>query len=254
VATFFGSLGVGAGLAIPLLERASDPAGAGAHGLPRGAVLLLVLGILVVLGGSVVTLTGQSVACTRPAVAPARPWALSSLALGVISRLLGGFALVLFALTLIAAEGAPVPVGGRFLERLWRAAEPVPFPGLFGCMGVAGGLAGLAEVVYLACYLRALAQGCGEERLARRVVEYIRFLVTFLIMLVVGSALLVPLLALLPGEPEFKTGLVRVAVVGGLICLLILFAQFIGLVRDTRDAIARGNAPGPGGQPALPGR
>jgi hypothetical protein len=124
----------------------------------------------------------------------------------------------------------------------------VPRYALFLLLG--SGLAAVAEVVCVALFLRAVARFLGAKLLARRAGEYARFFVTFTALLFALNYFSGYLLRLAPGDPESKSRMVPVLLVVELACFLILAAQFLGLVKDTRDTVerARTNTSGPAGQ------
>jgi hypothetical protein len=242
VMTFVGSLAIAAALAAALLRQASGPAGGDGSAAPNWASLLQGLGALAILAGSVVYLVGQCMACAAPAEAGARGWAIGALVAGLVSRLLAGLAVLLVVLAFLS--GASAAAGGKDgLFEAERAARPALGPLFLWLVFLASGLAGLTEVVHVALFLRALAQVLGEKMLARRAGEYARFFVTFSVGIGLLNYFAVPLLGLIPGDLDTKMRLIPVAIIGELICFLILFGQFIALVRDTRDAVTRARGP-----------
>jgi hypothetical protein len=242
VVTFLGSLAIAVALAAALLRQASGPAGGDGSPVPDWAPLLQGLGALAILAGSVVYLVGQCMACAAPTEAGARGWAIGALVAGLVSRLLAGLALLLLVLAFLSGASAAA-AGPDDLFEAERAARPAPVPRFLWLVALASGLAGLTEVVHVALFLRALAQVLGEKVLVRRAGEYARFFVTFTVGIGLLNYFAVPLLALIPGDLDVKMRLIPVALIGELICFLILFGQFIALVRDTRDAIARVRGP-----------
>jgi hypothetical protein len=241
VVTFLGSLAIAVALAAALLRQASGPASGDGSAVPGWASLLQGLGALALLAGSVVYLVGQCMACAAPAEAGARGWAVGALVAGLVSRLLAGLAVLLFVLAFLSGASAAAGPDGLFEAE--RAARPVLVPRFLWLVVLASGLAGVAEVVHVALFLRALAQVLGEKVLARRAGEYARFFATFTVGIGLLNYFAVPLLALIPGDPDTKLRLIPVAIIGELICFLILFGQFLALVRDTRDAVVRARGP-----------
>jgi hypothetical protein len=244
---FVGSLAGAVALAGALLPQASGPPGVGGAA-PDWAVPVQGLGALALLAGSVVYLVGQCMACVAPAEAGARGWAIGALVSGLVSRLLAVLFVVLLVFAIVSdAGGAPADPDGIF-GRVERVARPAPVPWLVLLVALASGLASLTEVVHVALFLRALAKILGEKMLVRRTGEYARFFATFTVGIGLLNFFAGPLMALIPGDLDTKLRLIPVAVIGEMVCFLILFGQFLGLVRDTRDSIAHacGGTSGPG--------
>jgi hypothetical protein len=205
------------------------------------AFVVLALGPVGCLAGGFVTLVGQAAACSAPAETRARGWAVGSLVLGLCSRAFGGAAVLLAAFHLVAPQGgADFP---RFLPLTWVALA-------------GSALAGLAEVVYLALFLRALAIFLGEELLARRAGDYARFSVTFTAVIWAANGSYGILQLAFPDRLASVVPFIPAVVLVELVCFLILFADFVSLIQDTRRAVARArtNAGAPAGQVPQPGR
>jgi hypothetical protein len=243
---FLGSVALTIGLAFPMLGIASASPGAPPVTLPGLAQVLIGVGGLAVLVSWVVSLIGQCLCCAAPAEAGARGWAASAVAFGVLSGLLIVLAVLL---AMFSAQGRTEAVAkaddfpaGQPQEAIPR--RPLP-PQLLWLM-VCGGVAALAEVVCLGLFVRALARFLGERRLAQRAGECARFFVTFTLVVAALNYFSGDLLAALPGEMETKVRMIPLLLVVELVCFLILYAQLLGLVKETRDMVVRGRAAGNG--------
>jgi len=244
---FLGSLALVIGFAVPLLEVAG-----GHKGAPVATWVgpLMTVGGLAFLAGWVIRLVGQCTACSTPAESGARGWALRSMAFGLISLIAGVLATAMLVFAVGGVDGGLEGAKGGQVQ-----PQAVPGRAVFFLMGfglaalVASGLAALAEVVCLALCLRAVARFLGASLLARRAGEYARFFVTFAVMLFALNVLSGFLLGAIPGDPETKARMVPILLVMEMVCYLILAAQLLGLVRETRDTVAHARIGTPAGQP-----
>jgi hypothetical protein len=225
--------------------------------MPNFAVGLLLLGGGFVVMGWVVNLTGQCIACAVPDGAQARGWAVGAVVFGLLSRGIVGLT-VLLALAFLRGQPGAAPLKDpEALEQPQEAAPPARSPptGL-AWVGLASLAAGVVEVVCVSLFLRAVARFFGEKRLARRAGEYARFFATFTALICALNYFSGYILRALPGDLESKVRMVPVVIVMEMVCVLILFAQFLSLVGDTRDAVARslgkGDSPPAAADPSNP--
>ncbi len=250
---FVGGLVLAVGFAVPLLEQAGRRGGAPGSPVAPAVGPLLTLAALAVLVGWVVRLVGQCLACAVPEESGGRGWAVGSVVCGLASLLAGVLAVVVLVFAVVGALGdvhhpeiLPGPEGGPGRSPLLPVVAVV--------LLVGSGLAALAEVVCVALFLRAVAGHFGAKPLARRAGEYARFFATFAVVLFAFNFFSGYLLRLLPGDPETKARMIPILLVVEMGCFLILAAQFLGLIRETRDTVARargaGNPPVDATQPS----
>jgi hypothetical protein len=231
VIEFLGKLAIGVALAIPLLEFASKPAAAPQPSIPAAVLVLAALGALAVPAGWVVVLVGEQIAGGTPSEAGARGRARGAWRFGVIGK---GLTL-LGVLLLVHAWVLPGP---RADDGAGTVPSGVSGP-LIWVLVLGGALASVAEVVCAALYLRAVARYFGANLLARRAGEYARFFPTFTAVLFAANYFSGYLVRVLPGDLETKARMVPILLVVEMGCFLILAAQLLGLVKETRNTVAR---------------
>jgi hypothetical protein len=233
-----GFLGAVAAAVVEVLPLFREPAGAPAADswlgllLPASGLAFVVCWLL--------TLVGQCVGCAAPTKSGAGGWAAGAAVANLMIVLLGGLAVVLLAGALSAA-GAPDSKG---LGAPAGAADGLLVIVAAVWLALGSGLAGLAEVACTVLFLRAVAGFFNRPSLAQRLGHYLRFFLTFLVVLLVVSVGAGLLLGLAPGDPATKLRVLPFLLVVGLVCFLILYAELIGLVKETRDAVVGRRGPG----------
>jgi hypothetical protein len=239
VVGFFGALAAAVVQVVPLFR---EPAPAGANpGVPWLDLVLPASG-LALLACWLLTLVGQCAGFAAPAEAGASGWAAGAAVANLLNVLLGGLAVVLLLDALPAAGALAGPAGDGLGGTPGAALRPLPLV-LGFWLALGSGLAGLAELACTVLFLRAVAGFFERPSLAQRLGGYLRFVLTLLVVLVVVSVGAGLLLRLGPGDPATKLRMLPVLLIGEIVCFLILFAQLIGLVKETCDAAAGGRGP-----------
>jgi hypothetical protein len=240
VVGFCGALAAAAVQVVALLR---EPAPAGANpGVPWLDLVLPASG-LALLACWLLTLQGQCAGCAAPAEAGASAWAAGAAVAKLLNVLLGGLAVALLLDALPAAAALAGPAGDGLGGTPGAALRPLPLV-LGFWLALGSGLAGLAELACTVLFLRAVAGFFERPSLAQRLGGYLRFFLTFLVVFVVFSVGAGLLLGLVPGDPATKRRMLPILLTTEILCFLVLFAQLIGLVKETRDAVAGGGAQG----------
>ncbi|HYT89844.1 MAG TPA: hypothetical protein VEL76_14135 [Gemmataceae bacterium] len=231
---FFGALAIVLGTLVLLFQQH-------ASGPPREPSLLATLlvwgGLLTILPAGLVVLVGEAQLCMGPTDCGVRGWAIATFILGLLGKLLA----------LLAAGALFVALQQPHGPQLHDFGPPEPMPPPFALWFIwqlaiaAAAVANLGETVLLTLTLRALALAADNPKLAQRALAFARFFVPFVLVLAALHFLSGPLLQLLPEHPhtpDTKTQVASVLLIGELVCLLVLMAQFVRLVSDTRDGVA----------------
>jgi hypothetical protein len=231
VLTLLGTLAILVTVVGPMLQEHNGPRPDPPEG-DRWMGLLFLGGILAAAVGWLLTLVGQCIALATPE-ARARGWGIAAVVCNLLSKLLAAFAVLLFVAFLQLA--AAPEILGR--QRQPGNAIALALPVGFTLLVVGSGVASLAEVVCVALFVRALGQFFSRQALVRRAGSFACFAVTFTVIVVGLNFLAGYLLAKYPRDPQFNIQMARVLLIGESVCFLIVFGQFIGLVKEGRDAV-----------------